>query len=186
MKVVFVDVDTQRDFMNEDGALYVPGAEDIKENLGKLTSFAQKKGIPILATVDSHSEDDAEFKEFPKHCVKGTDGQKKIDETTFEDNENNVVFDKKTYNIYDTELGNENFLLELGNHNPDRVIIYGVALEICVAAAAQGLLELSIPITLVSDAVKGIDKDACNETIAEIAKAGDDVKTTAEILNELQ
>ena len=37
MKTIFYDVDTQNDFMKEDGALYVPGAESIKENLEKLT-----------------------------------------------------------------------------------------------------------------------------------------------------
>ena len=41
MKIHY-DVDTQNDFMNPSGALYVPDAESIKPNLKKLTDHAKK------------------------------------------------------------------------------------------------------------------------------------------------
>jgi hypothetical protein len=37
---VFWDVDTQVDFMSPEGKLYVPGAETIAPNLGRLTDYA--------------------------------------------------------------------------------------------------------------------------------------------------
>ena len=48
--LVFVDVDTQRDFLEPDGALAIPGAEAILPNLARLTAFARRQGIPVLAT----------------------------------------------------------------------------------------------------------------------------------------
>jgi len=78
---IFYDVDTQNDFMNSDGKLYVPDAETIKPNLKALTEFAQQNKIPIVGSVDAHVVNDPEFEVFPPHCIKGTKGQKKIDET---------------------------------------------------------------------------------------------------------
>lgn len=88
---IFYDVDTQIDFMNKDGALYVPDAELIKPNLGKLTNCVRKTFIPIFGSVDKHFGTE-EYKQretelarnggpFPDHCMDLTIGQFKIDET---------------------------------------------------------------------------------------------------------
>ncbi len=88
---LFYDVDTQNDFMNKDGALYVPKAESIKGNLEKLTKYACLKGIPIFGSVDKHfgtkkyKQKELELQkwggDFPEHCMNGTYGQLKIGET---------------------------------------------------------------------------------------------------------
>ena len=90
---VFYDVDTQNDFMNKDGALYVPDAELIKPNLKMLTEFARSKAIPIIGSVDRHfGTEEYKAREgelskwggpFPEHCMNGKYGEKKIVETTW-------------------------------------------------------------------------------------------------------
>ena len=55
---VFVDIDTQYDFISRDGALSVPGAEGIRRNLKTLTDYALKNGIKIIASADAHVTDD--------------------------------------------------------------------------------------------------------------------------------
>ena len=52
--IVFFDVDTQYGFMRKDGKLYVPDAESIIPNLKKLTQFAKKRNISVVASVDKH------------------------------------------------------------------------------------------------------------------------------------
>ncbi len=89
---IFYDVDTQNDFMNKGGALYVPGAEEIKPNLAILTNYAEQNRIPVVGSVDIHfgTEEykarEGELKlwggPFPNHCMIGTRGQEKIDATT--------------------------------------------------------------------------------------------------------
>jgi nicotinamidase-related amidase len=85
---IFYDVDTQNDFMNKDGALYVPDAELIKPNLERVTQYAREKIIPVLGSVDRHFGTE-EYKhregelarwggQFPDHCMDGTAGQKKL------------------------------------------------------------------------------------------------------------
>ena len=38
--LVFVDIDTQRDFLEPSGGLFIPGSEPILAQLGRLTDFA--------------------------------------------------------------------------------------------------------------------------------------------------
>ena len=77
----FFDIDTQKDFMLKTGALYVPGAERIIPKLRRLFDFAAGNEISVISTMDTHTADDSEFAEFPAHCVKGTDGWRKLDDT---------------------------------------------------------------------------------------------------------
>src|SRR5437762_5587329 len=79
--IAFVDVDTQADFMDPAGRLYVPGAEQIVPCLQELFGYAVRARVPVLSTTDAHTPDDPEFKDWPPHCVVGTPGQKKIPQT---------------------------------------------------------------------------------------------------------
>src|SRR4029077_18505903 len=82
---VFVDVDTQRDFLEPDGALYVPRSAEIVANLVRLTTFAQQAGIPVLATACAHTiEDVEEIARFGPHCMVGTPGQRRVAATVWD------------------------------------------------------------------------------------------------------
>ena len=77
MKTVFFDIDTQIDF-------YIPGGRPLRARrretsaaIEKLNRYAVEHGIPVVSTTCSHAEDDAEFKDWPAHCVAGTTGQLK-------------------------------------------------------------------------------------------------------------
>ena len=88
---IFYDIDTQNDFMNKDGALYVPDAELLKSNLSLLTDYARNKRIPVFGSMDKHfgtpqyKERELELTKyggpFPDHCMNKTPGQLKIPET---------------------------------------------------------------------------------------------------------
>src|SRR5690349_11819142 len=78
---IFWDVDTQRDFVETDGELYVPGAETIVPNLKRVTRWADANGARLISSVCAHSEGDPEFVQYGRHCVVGTPGQQKIPET---------------------------------------------------------------------------------------------------------
>ena len=61
MKTVFFDIDSQLDFLYPAGALYVPGAERIVPAIARLNRFAAMHGIPVVSTIDAHTENDPEF-----------------------------------------------------------------------------------------------------------------------------
>src|SRR3989442_12253120 len=82
---VFHDGDTQRDFLEPAGALYVPAAASIIPNLARLTRLA-RAGTPrirVIGTVCRHFPGDAELTPnggpYPPPRMAGTPGQRKID-----------------------------------------------------------------------------------------------------------
>jgi nicotinamidase/pyrazinamidase len=77
VNTVFVDIDTQIDFLFPAGALYVPGAETALPVISALNQHAGRIGTVVISSADAHAEDDPEFAAWPHHCVAGTVGQLK-------------------------------------------------------------------------------------------------------------
>lgn len=82
MRRILVDVDTQRDFAEPGGALYVDAPVSVREAVRRELEAAVAAGDPIVGSVDSHAWDAWEFVDrggpFPPHCVKGTPGWLRI------------------------------------------------------------------------------------------------------------
>ena len=57
-RTVMIDVDTQIDFVEPDGALYVPRAETLKPSFARLLAAAKQHGLPVIASADAHGPDD--------------------------------------------------------------------------------------------------------------------------------
>src|SRR5262245_11471293 len=90
MKRIFVDVDTQVDFCEPHGALFVAEAPKVMDACRALVRSALKQGELIVGSVDSHAFNAWEFNTnltdgkpgpFPPHCVKGTPGWLKVQGT---------------------------------------------------------------------------------------------------------
>ncbi|MFO8007583.1 MAG: isochorismatase family cysteine hydrolase [Candidatus Brocadiia bacterium] len=200
-RAVFWDVDTQHDFMDEDGKLAVPGAQDIVENLARLTDFAVNNGIPVIASADAHPPDDPEFEEFGQHCVAGTPGQQKIPQTQAprcetadrqrlgeqlaglrEGDLHQLVIEKEDLDVFTVSLADTVVdALDAG-----RIFVYGVATEYCVQKTVLGLLARNQRVALVQDAIRGIDASAATEALDRMRQAGAHLTETDSILSELE
>ncbi|MBI5281099.1 MAG: cysteine hydrolase [Candidatus Solibacter usitatus] len=171
MTTVFLDIDTQIDFVNPSGALYVPGSEAIVPAVARLNRWAVEHGIALISTVDAHAENDGEFRAWPAHCVAGTLGQRKPAPTLV----GQTVLSKQSVDCFTIpEL--PGLLERLG---AERCVVYGVVTEICVRFAAFGLLKTGRRVELVTDAVKSLDEAVAAEMMAEFTGAGG-VLTTVE------
>jgi len=195
--LAFVDVDTQRDFMRPDGALYVAGAENIIANLKRLVDCAREKGVWLLSSADAHSADDPEFEQFPPHCVAGTEGQSKIAETTRIPYlvvksqpdalpeeigaETQVIFETQTFDI----LTNPNFLQFIQQKGLTKFVVFGVATDYCVRDAVLGLRKNGFEVTLVEDAVRAIAPETEKKTLEEMKAAGVKFCTTDRLIAEI-
>jgi nicotinamidase/pyrazinamidase len=189
MKTVFVDVDTQIDFLYPAGALYVPGAESLLPALEKLARYAEAHGIPLLSTVDAHSEDDPEFRDWPPHCVAGTAGQQKPQQTLLDkrvvvpnvaaeysiDGARQIILETTAIDCFT----NPNLTGLLARLAAERYVVYGVVTEHCVRSAAMGLLATGKRVELVTDAIERLRADEAQRTCAEFTAAGG-VLTTVE------
>lgn len=175
MQAVFVDVDTQVDFLYPAGALYVPGGERLVPAIARLNHFAAAHGIPLISTTDAHSEDDAEFRDWPPHCVVGTAGQLKPSETLVETGQ--VIIEKQALDVFT----NPGFAALLERLQAGRYIVYGVATEYCVHRAAMGLLRTGTPVSLVTDAIAAVQHHDGERSINEFTAAGGTLTTISEL-----
>jgi nicotinamidase/pyrazinamidase len=164
-KTAYIDVDTQMDFVFPSGALYVPGAEKILARVGELNREAVAGGHLLISTVDAHTEDDVEFKSWPRHCVAGSLGQRKPDVTVVKGAE---VVEKRSVDCFEiprmTEL--------LDAHGVTDAVVYGVVTEICVLNAVRGLQARGIRVRVIADAVKELDPAARDLFFEEVRARG--------------
>ena len=61
-------------------------------------------------------------------------------------------------------------------------VVYGVATEFCVRCAVEGLLERKRPVTLLTDAIKGIKPEDEQRVLWELRESGAKLAETEEIL----
>ncbi len=177
MKTLFFAVDCQQDFMLKSGKLYVQDAETIIPTLKKLTDFAKDNNIQILATADWHTENSKEISKtpdfintFPEHCMRETEGVHLIYKTSlklhniipYEDGKlcshdkcfnGNIVILKDAFDVFKGNQHTEEILKRI---NPDLIVVYGVASDICVNYAVLGLAERGYNVIVVGDAIKSL------------------------------
>lgn len=223
MKRFFIDVDTQVDFCHRHGALYVYGAEKILDNCERLVDHAVRTRQLIVGSVDTHAYDAWEFKSnknvgpngenpnFPTHCVKGTNGWLKMNDTMVKkcifipnvlinsdkdwknlfshQDVQAFFFEKEVYSLFANPNANS-VLVELLPYSDDEVeyVVFGVATDYCVKAAALGLVEfckkekLKFTVKLVTDAIAGVDKKTTKEALEEMEASGIEFVTTDKVL----
>jgi len=194
-RLVFLDVDTQMDFMFPSGKLYVPHAEEIIPNLAKLMLWAREHRIPVVSSADTHAPDDPEFAQWPPHCVAGTPGQRLIPETVFPDAVvvedhpgafqpprewvGQLIVEKSVYDV-STNVNFDALLAALGQ---PRFVVFGVATEYCVLWAVRALRKRGLPVALVVDAIKPITEEGGRKAIEEMVAEGVQLVTTAAVCN---
>ena len=204
--MIFWDVDTQVDFMVPEGKLYVPDAVAITANLERLTRHARENHIPRVASVDDHTLEDPEISEtpdfretFPPHCLRGTEGQKKIAATAMrspavvpnrsEDkgglrarlrgHRGEILIEKSRFDVFT----NPNTVAVLDALDPDSIVVYGVAQDVCDAHAIRGFLERGgARVFFVEDAARPIDAARGRELVEQWKRQGVVVARTDDVL----
>jgi nicotinamidase/pyrazinamidase len=191
MRTVFFDVDTQLDFLYPAGALYVPGAEVLEARIAYLNRLAASKGAVVISTMDAHSENDIEFRQWPPHCVVGTTGQNKPLATLlgrrmtlpsapvqFEiTGVEQILLEKQTTDCFT----NPNLPALLERLQAGRAIVYGVVTEVCVKNAALGLLRAGKQVIVVTDAVECLNKASAEEFFEDLLRQGGSLIQVAQV-----
>ena len=186
------DVDTQVDFVEPGGKLYFAGAEEARSAMALLVEAARTAGVVHVASCDQHELSDPEISEepdfdstWPPHCLLGTRGAEKIPETKQLDplplplvpvpsgilrrlleGGREVLIPKKQYDPFT----NPNAEAMLDTLDPEAILLFGVATDICDDAAVRALLRRGRRITFVEDASRGVDETrvaACTSAWSE-------------------
>jgi nicotinamidase/pyrazinamidase len=181
--LVFVDVDTQCDFMEPGGALFIKDADEIQAKLARLTRFAICREIAVLATACSHHLGDPELLHFPPHCMAGTPGQGRTSATACPDSvvlpigtslrgdlPPHLTLEKNELDVFSRTDADE--LIGRYNRGNPLFVVYGVATDYCVSKAVDGLLRRNCHTAIVVDAIRAIDPDAEAAILTGFARRG--------------
>lgn len=187
---IFLDIDTQVDFIDPKGALPVKDASEIRENLKRLTKHALKRKISILSTVETHPKPDP-----TKNIVYGIDGskgKKKIKETSVSGARvvpmekaklnypallkkyRQIVLEKQNFNLFSSPHTLK-FLKKSGVKN---CVIYGVAMDYGIELAVLKLLKNKFKVYVVVDAVKPINEGNREPVMKELHAKGAEMWNT--------
>lgn len=182
---IAVIVDAQVDFMDPNGALFVPGADKVVPVIDEyLSSLTLENGyMGVVFTADTHDEktypDSDEAKEFPPHCYQGTDGfafavkPQNVPSETQKFILNKGVFDMwedpavtiRPYRVsgeiiaYGGEQDREEFFSNIISAGVEEAEVVGVAADYCVKWAVEGLLIRGFAVTLYDNLTAGIERD---------------------------
>jgi nicotinamidase/pyrazinamidase len=199
--MIFFDVDTQRDFMDSAGALYVPGAEAIHSNIERLLRAAGNLKVTTISSRCAHEPGDPEFELFPPHCLDGSVGAERVfaglpalprreiavDAAADPDAQmqpaTHYVVKKKVFDLFSNQWLDG--LRRRGDFKGESCVVFGVATDYCVRACALGLAEAGAKVLLVEDAVRGVADETISRTIDEMRAAGVEFTSTDEVLKKL-
>jgi nicotinamidase/pyrazinamidase len=203
LKRILWDVDTQVDFVHADGKLAVPGAEAVTPAMARLVEAARTAGVPHVASADDHELTDPEISEtpdysstYPPHCLRGTRGAEKVAETQQEDpvplaltevpdhwlRGREFLLLKKHFDVFTNP--NTDRLLEL--LEPDEIVLFGVATDVCDDAAVRGLVERRRRVVFVEEASRGLDEGRTNACTAAWREAGVEFTSLVDAIARLE
>ncbi len=148
-------VDMLKGFLEPGHNLYHAESRDIIPNVHRLIEQELAAGSDILFLADNHDPDDLEFQVFPVHCVEGTEESEVIPELTGFVTPGSIVPKKRYSGFFNTNLADR--LERLG---PDKLVVCGVATNVCVLHTTSDARNRDYPVEVYSDCVSGPDPEA--------------------------
>lgn len=163
---VVLDLNTQRDFCDPEGAHPVRNVCQLTDTLPRLVEWTKRQRVPIISSMDSHRRNEIQRSVSQEHCIDGTPGQRKLPYTILAtavavevDNtlsvpldlfgtHQQVIFRKRTPDLFGNPKA-DRFLTQLA---ANEFVICGVGLEYSVRTMALGLLGRGRKVTVVYDA----------------------------------
>ncbi|MBI1986892.1 MAG: bifunctional nicotinamidase/pyrazinamidase [Nitrospinae bacterium] len=182
MAEALVIVDVQNDFC-PGGSLPVPEGDRVVPVLNQYIEKFTAKGLPVLASRDCHPPETRHFKElgglWPSHCVQGSRGAElhpalrlPTDAIILSKGMDPQEDSYSCFQAYDPQ-GTEaaTLLRQMGvNH----LYVGGLATDYCVRSTVLDALAQGFQVTLLLDAVRGVDLDPRDSARAmdEMLRAG--------------
>ena len=183
-KQILVDIDTQKDFLLAGGKACIGNHRRVLAHIRRVMAWARRRGVPIISTAEVHPNNNGE-KEIGC-CIDGTDGQKKICYTLFNNRVSfaadgntdlprdmlrryrQVILHKRCVDPFD-EPRIDRLLSEV---RANEFIVVGTSLEGAVGATALGLLQRGKKVTIVVDAVGSRNKREARLALRKIETKG--------------
>ncbi|MFC4260327.1 isochorismatase family protein [Marinobacter lacisalsi] len=168
-------VDIQNDFC-EGGSLAVPGSESIFSTVNHWITLARERGWPVVASRDWHPLEHCSFEArggpWPEHCVQDTHGadfhpRMQLPPDTVRVSKG-TAFETDAYSAFDgTELDQY-----FGRHTIRKLIVAGLALDVCVQATVRDARKLGFEVDLLVNGTRAVDGDEGSKVLESLANEG--------------
>ena len=157
-------VDMLNDFVLDGAPLKIPNIEKIIGPIKKEIGKAGSSGYPIIYLCDSHEKDDNEFKMFPPHAIRNTEGSKIIEE--LKPRGSDIIVRKSTFSgFFNTDL--DKILQKL---SIKKLIITGNITNISILYTSFDAVIRGFDIDVVKSAVIGLSKKDHNFALDQMQK----------------
>lgn len=172
---VLMVVDIQNDFC-PGGALPIPQGDEVIPVANFWIEAARSKQIPIYCSRDFHPREHPSFEaqggSWPPHCIQETRGAAFHPDLNVPETARIVTkgvrFDKDQNSVFD-ETG---LAHRLERDGTGRLIVLGLALDVCVRASVLDGLEAGFEVSVILDGCRAVTEESGRETINELERAG--------------
>lgn len=157
--------DVQNDFC-AGGSLAVPGGDEVVPVLNLYIELFRKEGLPVLASRDWHPEDSHHFREgggiWPMHCVQGSLGARfhpdlRLPEEVIVISKGMEIAEDGFSSFDGVTVDGTDFLGCLRQMGIGHLYVGGLATDYCVKYTVLDALQRGFEVTLLLDAVRGVD-----------------------------
>ena len=180
-------IDVQNDFC-PGGSLAVEHGDLVVPVLNAYSKRFQALQMPIYASRDWHPSVTKHFEEFgglwPPHCIQGTPGADFHPDLILPDQENIVTTgdgsEDQGYSAFDGHfLDGTTLAGRLERDGVEHLYVGGLATDYCVRASALDARKTGIEVTLLLDAVRGVELNHgdSEKAIQEMRSAGINIAT---------
>ncbi|HRX85363.1 MAG TPA: isochorismatase family protein [Phycisphaerae bacterium] len=193
---VYVDVNTQKDFLTERAACPVQNRDVLVPALRRAVAWAKRNHVPVISSLDCHRRGELRNARLPQHCLDGTPGQDKIDFTLCGsyvriEGDNTLAVPIDLFRRYQQVIFRKRTADFFLNPKADRFIsqlpaaeyvIAGLGVEGAVKAIALGLIARDKKVTIVVDACGYFDRSEAELAIRLLAAKGAELITVDQLM----
>lgn len=173
-------VDVQNDFC-AGGALAVPGSDAVVNAINRYIADARRQGLPIYASRDWHPEVTSHFAPYggawPVHCVQESAGAQFHPDLELPDEATIVTkgdqADRHGYSAFEGHTPDGSDLLtDLRRRGITHLYVGGLATDYCVKHSVLDARRHGLDVTVLGDAIAGVDVAAGDADRAEADMRG--------------
>jgi len=194
---VLIDLNTQRDFLDPLAKCLVRNGRELIPAVRRVIAWAKWNHVPVVSAMDCHRDGESAHDGFPRHCIDGTAGQRKIPVTLFGSHirieadctlatpldlfnkYQQVIFHKRTHDLFANPKA-DRFLTQL---RAEEFVLFGVGLEFSVEALALGLLARNRRVTVVADCCGYWNASEADLALRRMHAKGADLVTVEQLLH---
>ena len=179
-KAALLLVDVQKDFC-AGGALEVPKADRVVSPLNRYIAEAVDHRMPVYASRDWHPAVSSHFKDYggrwPPHCVQGTVGAEfhalvRLPQTVTVITKGDDFSSEGYSDLEGHTSEGTPFLEDLHARGISHLYVGGIATEYCVRSTVMDALAAGLRVTVLQDAITGIDAEDVEHALAEMLEGG--------------